>query len=188
MFIVEKMEDMDYLKHNRKLIFVVDMINGFVNEGNLADTTIKRIVPNIIEHLKENDSIFIQDAHDINAQEFTYFPKHCIKGTPESDIISELQPFVTKTLLKNSTNAFHVLDKEILNHYDEFIICGCCSDICILHFALSLKTYFDQHNINKNVVIHENSIATFYTSQHDSKKYQAMAISLMELAGIIVKK
>lgn len=188
MFIVEKMEDMDYLKHNRKLVFVVDMINGFVKEGNLADTTIKVIVPNIIEHLKKNDAIFIQDAHDINAQEFMHFPKHCVKDTLESEIIVELQPYVTKTLLKNSTNAFHVLDKEILNHYDEFIICGCCSDICILHFALSLKTYFDQYNMNKNVVIYENSIATFHTSNHDAKKYQAMAISLMKLAGIIIQK
>lgn len=178
------MEDTDYLKHNKKLVFVVDMINGFLNEGNLADNKIKDIIPNIVELLKKYPAIFFKDSHDELASEFSHFPIHCVKNTFESEIVVELQPYANQIIEKNSTNGFHVLDVKMLEAYDEFIICGCCSDICVLHFALSLKTYLDQFNIDKKINVYENSIATFNTETHPAPEYQKMALSIMKLAGI----
>ena len=40
-------------------------------------------------------------------------------------------------------------DSEI----DAYIITGCCSDICVLQFALTLKTYLNAQNIDKKVIV-----------------------------------
>ena len=53
-----------------KLVFVVDMINGFCKEGALADTHILSVTDPIIETLKKSDpeSVwFVCDTHEENA-------------------------------------------------------------------------------------------------------------------------
>ena len=82
----------------KKLLLVIDMVNGFVKEGALADKGINNITPNIINLIKkyvqeENDIISIQEGHNENSKEFENFPKHCILGTEEADLIEELKPY-----------------------------------------------------------------------------------------------
>lgn len=176
------------MKHKDNIVFVVDMINGFINEGALADSSINQITQNIIPLLKENDSIFICDHHLEDAIEFRSFPPHCLKDSSESEVIDELKPFVKKIIKKNSTNAFHCLDLELLDSYQNIIITGCCSDICILQFALTLKTYFNQNDIDKNIIIYENCIATYDSEIHNAKEYHDFAVKLMENSGIIIER
>lgn len=172
-----------------KTIFVIDMINGFCKEGALHDKKILRIVPNIIKELEAipvQQRCFIVDCHSADCMEFASFPPHCLKGTNESKVIDELLPYCERVVEKNATNAAHVLDfhKEMID-VDEVIITGCCSDICILQFTLTLKTWCNQNDRNIKITIPQNCIATYDIPEvHDAKIYHEFAIKLMQNAGI----
>lgn len=172
----------------KELLFVVDMVNGFVKEGSMHDKKIMNIVDSIKEECECHEHrIFIADTHESDAIEFNSFPSHCVKDTSESEIIDELKPYVTTLIEKNSTNTFHVLDKEILNEYDSFMLVGCCTDICVMQFALSLKTYLNQMNMAKQVVVKESGVATYDAPYHLAKEYHTMAINMMAQSGIVIK-
>lgn len=169
----------------KECLFVVDMINGFVKEGAMHDEKIMNIVPDIIQLCNKHEHrIFIQDMHEKDAIEFKSFPTHCLKDTSESAIIDELKPYVKETIHKNSTNTFHALDKKILEEYDSFVICGCCSDICVMQFALSLKTYLNHMNMDKQVHVPRNCIATYDALNHPANDYHKMALNMMAQSGI----
>lgn len=182
-------------KMKKRLVLVVDMVNGFCKEGVMHDTRIMDIVPAIINTLntvESNHRLFIADTHKKDAVEFTSFPPHCIEDTSEADIIDELLPFIghvdpcTSIVSKNSTNAAWTLPlRSLAYHYDEFIIVGCCTDICVLQLALSLKTYLNQNNHNKAVIVPQDTVATYNIPDiHDAKEYQEFALKLMHNAGI----
>lgn len=53
-----------------KLLVVIDMVNGFVSSGALADPKMKRIVPKLVElideYLQNEEKVFfVRDAHDV---------------------------------------------------------------------------------------------------------------------------
>lgn len=172
----------------KELLCVVDMVNGFVKEGSMHDKRIMDIVDVIIQECQcHEDRLFIADTHEKDAIEFSSFPSHCVKNTSESEIIDELKPYVTKILEKNSTNTFHVIDKEILKKYDSFKLVGCCSDICVMQFALSLKTYFNQMNMPQQVIVVKKGIATYDAPHHPAKEYHDMAVKMMAQSGIIIQ-
>ncbi len=41
------------------------------------------------------------------------------------------------------------LENLDFDNIDNIIIVGDCTDICIYQFAITLKSYFNQHNIEK---------------------------------------
>ena len=172
----------------KELLFVVDMVNVFVKEGSMHDIKIMKIVDSIKEECENHEyRIFIADTHESDAIEFNSFPSHCVKQTSEAEIIDELKPYVTTLIEKNSTNTFHVLNKEILNEYDSFMLVGCCTDICVMQFALSLKTYLNQMNMPKQVVVKESGVATYDAPYHPATEYHTMAINMMAQSGIVIK-
>lgn len=172
----------------KELLFVVDMVNGFVKEGAMHDEKIMNIVDVIQKECEAHeDRLFIADTHEEDAIEFKSFPSHCVKGTSEAEIIDELKPYVKDILEKNSTNTFHVLDKKMLEKYDSFKLVGCCSDICVMQFALSLKTYLNQMNMKQSVIVVEKGIATYDAPTHPAKEYHSMAVNMMAQSGIIIE-
>lgn len=180
----------EILSNMKKIIFVVDMLNGFVKEGSLASKNIAKIVPKQVSFLNKNkniDNLFICDSHRKDDIEMQVYPLHCLKGTDEAQIIDELMPFVKSIMPKNSTNAFHNLKNLNYENYDEYEIIGCCTDICILQLALSLKTYFNEKKQNKKVIVYKNLVSTFDAPNHKASTYHKMAISIMEQSGIIIK-
>ena len=63
------------IKDIREAVFVIDMNVGFCEEGNLADPTIKHIVPNIIPIiravLENGEALFIvNDKHTKDSVEY----------------------------------------------------------------------------------------------------------------------
>ena len=77
-----------------KILIVVDMINGFVEEGAMADKYISHIIPEIEKLIQENkEVIFIKDCHNKDCAEFKSYPEHCIKGTKEAEIVDELKKY-----------------------------------------------------------------------------------------------
>ncbi len=62
------MKERKELKNVERALFLIDMNVGFCEEGNLADPTIKQIVPNIIpvirETLEAGEAFFVvNDKH-----------------------------------------------------------------------------------------------------------------------------
>ena len=79
----------------KDLLVVVDMVNGFINEGALACKKIQKIVPLIEENIinaknKNMDIVAFKDCHNEDDEEFKIFPKHCLKDSFESELIQEL--------------------------------------------------------------------------------------------------
>lgn len=185
-----KMEDLHH-----PLIFVVDMINGFIKEGALHDEAILSCVKPIQDLLQDHlyKSIFIADSHPPKTREFLSFPQHCVIGTSESEVIEELQPYIETLFHKNSTNTFTCEDfQEFLNediyYYDDIILTGCCSDICVLQFALCLNAWFNEHNeTGKRIIIPMDCVETYHIQDvHDAISCNTFALQNMEANGIMV--
>lgn len=180
----------------KKLLIIIDMVNGFVKEGALADKNINAITPNIIEKINEyiknnNDIISIQEGHHKNSKEFENFPEHCILGTKEAELIDELKPYeqYIKVIRKNSTCGFITNDfskylQENENKLEEIDICGCCTDLCVMNFAIPLKNYINEKDLNIRVKMQKNCVETYDSPYHNRKEYNNMALKIMKQNGI----
>lgn len=180
----------------KKLLVIIDMVNGFVKEGALADPFIHHITPNIIKWIEEftknqEDIISIQEGHGKGSKEFENFPEHCILGTKEAELIDELLPYQEKMIImrKNSTSGF--ITKEFQKYLEknqdqleEIILTGCCTDLCVMNFALPLKNYINEYNLNIKVTLLKNAVETYDAPTHPREEYNEIAFKIMEQNGI----
>lgn len=191
------MKNVKNLKVYETALIVVDMVNGFVNEGVLHDKNIRKIVPRQLELLEEAEKkgsliILVKDTHNKNATEFKRFGSttHCIKGTSEAELIDELKPFEQKdnviTVEKNSTSLMESPEfREIVKQAEnlkEVNFVGCCTDICVFNGAMGLANYYDQWNRDVTINVHEDAIATY--SEDEREEYVQSAKLLMKQQGI----
>lgn len=204
------MKNVSNLKMYKKVLIVVDMVNGFVREGALADKHIEGTIENqkaLIKKYQEEGHliIFIKDTHTLDSVEHDRFggALHCIEGSTEAELVDELKPFEGKentiSLEKNSTSYIWAENKEegynfvdVLNgleNVEEIEVVGCCTDICITNGVLPMMNYFDQKNKRVNVALYEDAIDTFeIPGIHDRKKYEEAAYLLLKQQGAKVKK
>lgn len=191
------MKNVKNLKVYETALIVVDMVNGFVNEGVLHDKNIRKIVPRQLELLEEAEKkgsliILVKDTHNKNTTEFKRFGNttHCIQGTSEAELIDELKPFEQKdnviTVEKNSTSLMESPEfREIVKQAEnlkEVNFVGCCTDICVFNGAMGLANYYDQWNRDVTINVHEDAIATY--SEEDRGEYVQSAKLLMKQQGI----
>lgn len=182
-----------------KLLVIVDMVNGFVKEGAMADQKIQEIIPEIkklIDVIKkeEMEIVFIKDTHKKGCREFERYPEHCIEGTKEAEVVDELKEYEKESYSyqKNSTSTMFA--KNFLNDIDamkslrEIIITGCCTDICVMNLAIPLQNYFDEQDRDINIIVPENAVATYDAPWHDRKTYEKAALQFMDQAGIQLVK
>ena len=204
------MKNVSNLKMYKKVLIVVDMVNGFVREGALADKHIEGTIENqkaLIKKYQEEGHliIFIKDTHTLDSVEHDRFggALHGIEGSTEAELVDELKPFEGKentiSLEKNSTSYIWAENKEegynfvdVLNgleNVEEIEVVGCCTDICITNGVLPMMNYFDQKNKRVNVALYEDAIDTFeIPGIHDRKKYEEAAYLLLKQQGAKVKK
>ncbi len=186
---------MKNLENITKLLINVDMVNGFVKEGAMADPYIQHIIPKHIKLMNETRNnqemiAIIKDTHKENCREFNRFPKHCIEKTKESELIEELKEFEKDALVyeKNSTSTIYapnfIEDIEKMKNLQEVIIIGCCTDICILNLAIPLQNYFDQKDIEVKIIVPKNAVETYNSENHNREEYNEIAFKLMKQAGI----
>lgn len=190
---------MKNLEELKKLLIVVDMVNGFVKEGIMSDRQIESIIPEqlrlIDETLKEGEGLaFIKDSHNKGCREFDRYPEHCVKGTKESELVDELLPYEKNSLSysKNSTSTIYakdfINDIEKMKALREIIITGCCTDICVMNLAIPLQNYFDQIDRRVNITLPLNAVETYNSESHNRDEYNNMAFKLMEQSGIKLVK
>jgi len=154
------------------VVLVVDMVRGFLEPGHnlYCGEEARRIIPNVRRLLERETRaggtvLFISDHHDPDDLEFQMFPVHCIKGTEEPNVIPELAPFVTagNVIPKNRYSGFFNTDlAQRLEQLrpDKLIICGVCTDICVLH------TTADARNRDYPVEVPADCVASFDAQNH----------------------
>ncbi len=181
-------------------LFIIDMNIGFCEEGNLADPSIKHIVPNIIpvvrDVLARGEALFVvNDKHNKQSVELLRYPDHCM-GDQESRTIKELaiyEQYANRLFYKNSTCALFapgMMDTLLeMKKLKKVIITGCCTDICIQNFALALRNFFDEMNINVDIIVPKDAVETFHIPNvHDRKENNERAYTVMENTGIKLVK
>lgn len=192
---LENLESLDINEINLKRthLFIVDLNNGFAKSGNLYSDRVNALIKPTVEFLNliHNDISKITaftDCHDENSLEFLNYPSHCLKNDYESEIVDELKEFKNiEVLKKNSTNSFFALKDTSFNGIDNIIIIGDCTDICIYQFVVTLKAYFNQNNIKKEIIVPINLIDTYdIPNIHSAEIFNTVFINSMIQNGIKV--
>jgi nicotinamidase-related amidase len=192
---VIRLED---LESEKSALIIVDMINGFIREGPMMSERVEAIIPEIVELSKKCDKLKIQkiafaDNHTDASPEFDSYPRHCLKGTSVSEIVDEIKAAGGYVLIpKNSTNGFlEEAFQKWLNTNDQtdtFIITGCCTDICVQQFAITLKTWFNKNNRYSRIIVPVNAVETYDLGPHDAELTNTMALYNMLINGVEVVK
>ena len=187
------------LKEFRKALYMIDMNNGFVNFGPMANPKYNELVPEqlkmIEKFIKENQQInFILEGHNEDALEFKNYPKHCIKGTDEANLIKEFineqKKPNTEIFYKNCING--MLNDDVrtqikrLENLKEIVIEGVCADLCVMDFARTYARYLDELNKEAKIFVVKNAIDTFDAPGHNRNEWLDIAYKVMEQAGIIL--
>ena len=176
----------------RKCLVIIDMVNGFVKGGPLADIRINKITNNIIDlihsALTNNvDIIAFRDCHTKNDKEFEIYPEHCLKGSWESELIEELQPYQNyfKIIDKDTTNGYATKEFQqlISQPYDKVVVCGCCTDICVKDFVVSYLDDIKRKNLKTNISVIADAVGTFDNVIHYADVENEIALSEMEMMG-----
>lgn len=191
------MNNKEDLENVKRLLIVIDMVNGFVKEGALASPSIQRIIPEIVELARVYDNdleskiAFIRDSHSNNAEEFKVFGEHCIAGTTESELIGELKDFENGNLTyyKNSTNFVFAPnfmgDIAKMHNLENIVLCGCLTDFCVKNGGITLRNLFDQQDRSVTIYFDEAGVDTFDAPGHDRDIVNENSMKDMEGNGLV---
>ena len=154
------------------VVLVIDMVRGFLEPGhNLYCGDDARAIISPVRNLLERERnagsaiLFISDHHDPDDLEFQMFPVHCVKGTEEPNVISELARWVTgdNVIPKNRYSGFFntdLADRLAALEPERIIVCGVCTDICVMH------TTSDARNRDYAVEVPADCVASFNSDAH----------------------
>lgn len=193
-------DKIERLKETKELLIVVDMVNGFLKEGALADPKMERITSEVVRLVKlylnkQNKMVaFIKDSHHENSLEFKKFPIHCLEGTSESELIDELKPFESDALSYKKNSRSAIFAKGFMNdiiqmeNLTKIIITGVCLDLCDLDLSLPLMNYFDQIDKDVEIVIPLNAVDTYDSDFHDREEYIDTACKILKQEGIKIER
>ncbi|HBR09662.1 TPA: hypothetical protein DD712_00140 [Candidatus Acetothermia bacterium] len=159
-------------KKELSALIIIDMQRGFLEQGyplycgNEARRVIAPIRKLIERELKAGSGLFFTtDLHDPDDKEFEIFPAHCIRGSVEAQIIPELVGYTAAGIVieKQRYSAFFATDLE--EHLTDLkpqklILCGVCTDICVLHTAA------DARNRDYPIEIFTDCVASFDQDAH----------------------
>lgn len=152
---------------SKTILFIVDMNNGFAKSGALYSPRVENLIHPIshfAKFMKSNncDIIAFTDSHTPDSIELRSYPSHCLHNDLESDIVDEIKAIEGINIIpKNSTNGFFALDEFDYSPFNNIIIVGDCTDICIYQFAVTLKAHFNHFNLDKNIIIPIDLVDTY---------------------------
>lgn len=190
----------------------VDMINGFCREGSLASGRIEAIIPDIIQLMRTShemgvrEMVLLQDCHTPDANEFEAYAPHAVCGSSEAATIDEIKalPFFdtitlfTKNSVDSSQNTGLCGWIEAHPLFQNFIIVGNCTDICIYQLANHLRAHANAFDLEWRVIVPEDCVQTYdlpvKTAEkigavpHDGNLLHMLFLQHMALNGIEVVK
>ena len=183
----------------RKALYMIDMNNGFVNFGNMANPKYNELVNEQLKLInkfrKENQLVnFVLEGHTTDSIEFDSYPSHCVLGTKEAELIPEFideqNKENTRTYYKNSINGMlnRNLQDDIKSqdNLNEIVIGGVCADLCFMDFARTFSRYLDEINRRAKIFVVENTIDTYDSLEHNREEWMDIAKKVMTQAGIIM--
>jgi nicotinate phosphoribosyltransferase len=151
-------------------VLVIDMLRGFLEKGYplYCGEPARNIIPNVKRLLEQELSqgskiFFICDNHTPDDPEFEMFPPHCIAGTAEAEVVPELAAIPGEIILKKRFSGFFesALDRKLKEIAPEkLIVCGVCTDICVLH------TVADARNRGYTVEVPTDCVAAMEQRAH----------------------
>ena len=136
---------------NRFLI-VIDMQRDFI-DGALGTPEAAAILPAVLDTVQSWDGpvLFTRDTHTedyLNTQEGRNLPVvHCVRGTEGWQLAPELDAFARahrcrvfdKPTFGSTELAAYLTEVHREQPVDELVLCGVCTDICVISNALCLK-------------------------------------------------
>jgi len=159
------------MKTNRALI-VIDMQRGFLEDGYplFCGNAARGIIPSVKrlierEQCEGTPVFFTADAHAPDDKEFEIYPPHCVRGSVEAEIIPELSGFLVQATLIETIrySAFYAtdLDERLRKRgAKRLILCGVCTDICVMHTAA------DAHFRDYAIEVRRDCVASFDEAAH----------------------
>lgn len=144
----------------KKCLIIVDMQNDFI-DGSLSNKSAQDIIPAILEELRTGGYehiVFTRDTHTknyLNTPEGKRLPvEHCIMGTEGWELNQEILEdacfgcdsisFFDKPTFGSLGLLSHIQSQ---GDFDEVVVCGTCTDICVVSNVLILKTMKPDLNI-----------------------------------------
>ena len=168
-------------------IVAVDLLEGFCRQGPLASESVGALIEPVVQLLREahrtgvTKFYFPSDAHQENSPEFQAFPPHCVSGTKESELVSEVRelPFADlfRRVDKGSVSSLIGTDLARSLQDDEVkaIICvGDCTDLCLYHLAVGLRFWANTHHLGWRIVVPQNLVATYDLPTATAREIGAM--------------
>ena len=145
-------------------VIVVDMLRGFLEKGHplYCGDGARLIIPNVRRLLERETALgskvfYVADHHAPDDLEFKVFPPHCVAGTDEAEIIPELAQYPGEVIPKNRFSGFFstsLEDKLAALRPERLIVCGVCTNICVLH------TVSDARNRDYDVEVPVDCVAS----------------------------
>lgn len=185
--------ELSSLKEENATLVIVDMINGFVNEGALASPNSKLINEPVAKlaaawRRAGLPAAALADSHGESSPEFLAFPKHCLAESYESLVtkeITEAYPEI-KIIPKNCTNA--MVEPKLAEWIEKngaktVVVAGVCTDICVMQLVCSLKAWFNSRDTESRIIVPVNLTATYDAPGHESVLVNTVSLYLMQNNG-----
>jgi len=160
-------------------VLVIDMLRGFLEEGYplYCGAKARRIIPNIQGLLERELTqgtkvFFICDHHEPDDLEFKMFPPHCVAGTIEAELIPELAKYPGEIMPKKRYSGFFgtPLEEKLKELKPEkIIVCGVCTDICVLHTVSNIRNRDYQVEVPVDCVASFDEKAHYFALEHMEK-------------------
>jgi nicotinamidase-related amidase len=174
-----------FAQPERCAVICVDIVNGFCTIGPLASPRVQGIVKPIVRVFSAAHKrgvrhfVLTQDTHEPDAVEFSHYPPHCVRDTPESEAAPELLklPFAGEFMRieKNSISSAHStsLDGWLKEHPEikTFVVLGDCTDLCTYQLAMHLRLRANaaQHE-GTRVIVPADCVQTYDTPVKVARK------------------
>ena len=174
----------------KKCLIIIDMQNDFI-DGSLSNKSAQDIIPAILEELRTGGYehiVFTRDTHTknyLNTPEGKSLPiEHCIMGTEGWELNQEILEdacfgcdsisFFDKPTFGSLGLLSHIQSQ---GDFDEVVVCGTCTDICVVSNVLILKTM----KPDLNITVLGNACAGLTPEKHQA------ALEVMKSCQINVK-
>ena len=174
----------------KKCLIIIDMQNDFI-DGSLSNKSAQDIIPPILEELRTGGYehiVFTRDTHTknyLNTPEGKRLPvEHCIMGTEGWELNQEILEdacfgcdsisFFDKPTFGSLGLLSHIQSQ---GDFDEVVVCGTCTDICVVSNVLILKTM----KPDLNITVLGNACAGLTPEKHQA------ALEVMKSCQINVK-
>lgn len=160
----------------KKVLVIVDMQNDFV-DGSLGTEAAKAVVSNVVSAVRSEDweRIYVTlDTHEadyMQTHEGKYLPvPHCIRGSEGWKLNSEVENALNRVQEKTVRVEKPTFGSEKLvgmickDNPDEIVLCGVCTDICVISNALMLRAALHETDIS----VIRNACAGVIEASHEA--------------------